>query len=262
MPDSEPQPLVVLVVDDNADILEAYARILREGGMEPLTASNGKAALEIAFRLRPVLVLVDQQGGGSCHTGARTCFGRRLAGNEKLKKLARMVGRMKLSALAIRKKVFERSSEELLEVEQGDALHRLLPHELLSLHHPILRKDFYRRFLDQELIQYSLRGIEEKGKGPMIVCLDGSGSMAGDKIRQARRAAQSLVSRLSDEPVLPPGIGKIIQLFWFLVFFDQVRVPCANEKDQIIGEPVAALHLVRIFRRFGNRFVQKQLLFV
>ena len=82
---------------------------------------------------------------------------------------------------ALNDKVFERSSEELLEVEQGDALHRLLPHELLSLHHPVLRKDFYRRFLDQELIQYSLRGVEDKGKGPMIVCLDGSSSMSGDK---------------------------------------------------------------------------------
>jgi uncharacterized protein with von Willebrand factor type A (vWA) domain len=125
--------------------------------------------------------------GNTIGTGERTPpgqkleLGRRLAGNEKLKKLARMVGRMKLSALAIRKKVFERSSEELLEVEQGDAIHRLLPHELLSLHHPVLRKDFYRRFLDQELIQYSLRGVEEKGKGPMIVCLDGSSSMSGDK---------------------------------------------------------------------------------
>ena len=128
-----------------------------------------------------------QTWGETIGTGERTPpgqkleLGRRLAGNEKLKKLARMVGRMKLNALALRKKVFERSSEELLEVEQGDALQRLLPHELLTLHHPVLRKDFYRRFLDQELIQYSLRGVEEKGKGPMIVCLDGSSSMSGDK---------------------------------------------------------------------------------
>ena len=113
--------------------------------------------------------------------GQKLELGRRLAGNEKLKKLARMVGRMKFQAMALRKKIFERSSEELLEIEQGDALHRLLPNELLSLHHPILRKDFQRRFLDRELIQYSLRGIEEKGKGPMIVCLDGSSSMSGDK---------------------------------------------------------------------------------
>jgi uncharacterized protein with von Willebrand factor type A (vWA) domain len=128
-----------------------------------------------------------QTWGDTIGTGSRTPpgqkleLGRRLAGNEKLKKLARMVGRMKFHAQALRKKVFERASEELLEVEQGDALHRLLPHELLSLHHPVLRKDFYRRFLDQELIQYSLRGVEEKGKGPMIVCLDGSSSMSGDK---------------------------------------------------------------------------------
>ena len=113
--------------------------------------------------------------------GQKLELGKRLAGNEKLKKLARMVGRMKFHAMALRKKVFERSSEEVLEVERGDSLQRLLPHEMVALHHPILRKDFHRRFLDQELLQYSLRGVEEKGKGPMIVCLDGSSSMAGDK---------------------------------------------------------------------------------
>ncbi|MGE5216658.1 MAG: hypothetical protein ACM3SP_06615 [Chloroflexota bacterium] len=159
--------------------------------------------------------------GDAIGTGARTPpgqkleLGRRLAGNDKLKRLARMVGRMKLSALALRKKVFERSSEELLEVEQGDALHRLLPHELLSLHHPVLRKDFYRRFLDQELIQYSLRGVEEKGQGPMIVCLDGSSSMSGDKeiwskavtltlleiARKQRRRFRSICFSSADTPL-------------------------------------------------------------
>lgn len=140
-----------------------------------------------------------QTWGDTIGTGSRTPpgqkleLGRRLAGNEKLKKLARMVGRMKFHAQALRKKVFERSSEELLEVEQGDALHRLLPHELITLHHPLLRKDFYRRFLDQELIQYSLRGVEEKGKGPMIVCLDGSSSMSGDKEVWAKAVTLTLL---------------------------------------------------------------------
>jgi uncharacterized protein with von Willebrand factor type A (vWA) domain len=131
--------------------------------------------------------------GGRTPPGQKLELGRRLSGNEKLKKLARMVGRMKFQAFALRKKVFERSSEELLEVEQGDALQRLLPHEMLSLHHPVLRKDFYRRFLDQELIQYSLRGIEEKGKGPMIVCLDGSSSMSGDKEIWSKAVALTLL---------------------------------------------------------------------
>ncbi|HXG50733.1 MAG TPA: hypothetical protein VNN77_04900 [candidate division Zixibacteria bacterium] len=125
--------------------------------------------------------------------GEKLELGKRLAGNDKLKKLARMVGRMKFHALGLRKKVFERASEEVLEVERGESLHRLLPHELLTLHHPTLRKDFYRRYLDQELIQYSLRGIEEKSKGPMIVCLDGSSSMAGDKEIWAKAVALTLL---------------------------------------------------------------------
>ena len=63
----------------------------------------------------------------------------------------------------------------------GAELSRLLPPELLSLRHPVLRRDFSRRFLDGELLVYALRAREEKGRGPMIVCLDGSSSMAGDK---------------------------------------------------------------------------------
>ena len=148
-------------------------------------------------------------------SGKKLELGKRLAGNEKLKKLARMVGRMKFHALALRKKVFERSSQELLDVERGDSLNRLLPFELTALHHPVLQKDFRRRFLDQELLQYSLRGIEEKGKGPMVVCLDGSSSMTGDKeiwskavtltlleiARRQRRAFRSICFSSEETPL-------------------------------------------------------------
>ena len=155
--------------------------------MEKQAASRFQAeAIKVARQLEDTAEEAEQWSltlgsGYRSPPGRQLELGKRLAGNEKLKKLSRMVGRMKFHALALRKKVFERSSEEILEVERGDSIHRLLPHELLMLHHPVLRKDFSRRFLDQELLQYSLRGIEEKGKGPMVVCLDGSSSMAGDK---------------------------------------------------------------------------------
>ena len=155
--------------------------------IEAQTANRLQAeAIKVAQELEDATEQAESWGsslGSGQHSppGEKLELGKRLAGNEKLKKLARMIGRMKFHALALRKKVFERSSEEVLEVERGDSIHRLLPHEMLTLHHPILRKDFQRRFLDQELLQYSLRGVEEKGKGPMVVCLDGSSSMAGDK---------------------------------------------------------------------------------
>ena len=113
--------------------------------------------------------------------GRQIELGKRLAGNDKLKKLATMVGRMKHQALALRRKDFERTNDEVFEVGVGAELSRLLPHELLSLQHPVLRQDFIRRFVDNELLQYDLRGVEAQGKGPLIVCLDGSSSMQGDK---------------------------------------------------------------------------------
>ena len=170
-------------------LLRHKANRLREEiqQLEPQAANRFQAeAIKVARQLEDAAEEAEQWGstlgtGYRSPPGQKLELGKRLAGNEKVKKLARMVGRMKFHALALRKKIFERSSEEILEVERGDLFSRLLPHELMTLHHPILRKDFYRRFLDQELLQYSLRGIEEKGKGPMVVCLDGSSSMAGDK---------------------------------------------------------------------------------
>jgi len=147
--------------------------------------------------------------------GRQIELGKHLAGNEKLKKLAVMVGRMKQHALALRRKIFERTSEELFEVGLGNEISRLLPHELVTLRHPTLRKDFSRRFIEGGLLLYSLRGIEEKGRGPVVVCLDGSSSMMGDKevwakaltltlleiARRQRRLFRSICFSSADTPL-------------------------------------------------------------
>lgn len=189
--------------------------------LEVKTASGFQAkAIEVARQLEDVAEETEHWSltigsGYRSPAGRKLELGKRLAGNEKLRKLARMVGRMKFHALALRKNVFERSSEEILAVQRGDRIERLLPHEFLTLHQPILRRDFYRRFLDQELFQYSLRGIEEKGKGPMVVCLDGSSSMAGEKeiwskavtltlleiARRQRRLFRSICFSSADTPL-------------------------------------------------------------
>jgi uncharacterized protein with von Willebrand factor type A (vWA) domain len=119
--------------------------------------------------------------GERSRPGTQIELGKKLADNPKLKQLGRMVGRMRAYALALRRKMFERADSEMYEVGTGAELSRLLPHELLALRHPVLRRDFARRFLDAELLQYALRAPDDKGKGPMVVCIDGSSSMAGDK---------------------------------------------------------------------------------
>src|SRR5205814_10045337 len=87
----------------------------------------------------------------------------------------------------------ERAREEVFDVRFGSDLERLLPPELLALHHPLLRRDFARRLVEGRLLSYSLRGAEERGRGPMIVCLDGSSSMAGDKEIWSKAVALTLL---------------------------------------------------------------------
>ena len=78
-------------------------------------------------------------------------------------------------------------------VEWGADLSHLLPPELLALRHPLLRRDFLRRLVEGRLLSYQLRGTDERGRGPMIVCLDGSGSMAGEKEIWSKAVALTLL---------------------------------------------------------------------
>ena len=80
--------------------------------------------------------------------GERLELGRRLARNKKLGELARMVGRFKQDARAIRKRTLERGVAEAYDIERGADLGRMIPSELVAMHHPILRHDFHRRLLE------------------------------------------------------------------------------------------------------------------
>ena len=54
--------------------------------------------------------------GGQHVAGAQIELGHRLASNPKLRRLAALVGRMREQALALRRTLFERASEEVFAV--------------------------------------------------------------------------------------------------------------------------------------------------
>ena len=119
--------------------------------------------------------------GGRLPAGERLELGRRLARNKKLGELARLVGRFKQDARALRHQTFERGVAEAYDIERGSELGRMIPSELVAMHHPQLSRDFRRRLLEGSILQYRLREDEQKGKGPMVVCVDVSSSMEGQK---------------------------------------------------------------------------------
>lgn len=56
---TKPEPLKILVVDDEAAIRNLLDDLLGDEGYEVCTASNGRAALELVQRERPDLILMD-----------------------------------------------------------------------------------------------------------------------------------------------------------------------------------------------------------
>src|SRR6266404_2313560 len=74
--------------------------------------------------------------GGRLPAGERLELGRRLARNKKLGELARLVGRFKQDARALRRRTLDRGVAEAYDVERGSEIGRLIPAELVALHHP------------------------------------------------------------------------------------------------------------------------------
>jgi uncharacterized protein with von Willebrand factor type A (vWA) domain len=103
----------------------------------------------------------------------------RLSEKDKLKKLARMLGRFRRMAIHSQKTKITHGLDEVHDMETGNDLEKVLPSELVNLRHPVLKQQFRRKFTEAQLLQYQLRGKEKAGKGPIICCVDSSGSMEG-----------------------------------------------------------------------------------
>jgi len=99
-----------------------------------------------------------------------------LSKNESLKKIAEWAGRFK----AIAQKKQKNKHVETIDrsgVTLGVDVERLLPSELAAFKNPVTKMDFLRRFAENQTMMYAPEGKENLGRGPIILCLDQSGSM-------------------------------------------------------------------------------------
>jgi len=117
--------------------------------------------------------------GGSLRLKAE--LAKRVLGSRKLQRIAKEAGRLMRIAAEKQRSRADHARDEVADIELGNELGRLLPSELVKLLCCHLRLDFARRFYERALMQYRLKGKERQGKGPIIVCLDSSGSMRGEK---------------------------------------------------------------------------------
>lgn len=112
--------------------------------------------------------------------------------NKTLRLLAKMVGRMKRLAQGFQAKKINKTPEEIVDVETGNDLKRVLPAEMLFLTNPKTRMIFYKKYYEMSLLQYKKTGVEKAGKGPIFLMTDESGSMSGNRIIWAKAVGLAL----------------------------------------------------------------------
>ncbi len=119
---------------------------------------------------------------------------------DQLKELADALGRMEASSS--KAGLEQGGSEEVVGVHYGGEVALALPSELGLLGDPETEDLFYQRYVEQRLISLELTGAGMGGsaqgdeKGPVIACIDTSGSMEGPPEMAAKALVLALCRRV------------------------------------------------------------------
>lgn len=156
-----------------------------------------KKATEAADRHNSAMSAFGQgSGAGTPQTaspGMKKKLAEKLVNNDHLRKIAELAGRFRRIALDKQKSKTKYGTDEISDITVGDDVARLIPSEMMKLCHPTMKYDFFKRYLERNLLQYQLRGREKEGRGPLIVCIDESGTMSGNRDVWAKAVAMALL---------------------------------------------------------------------
>lgn len=152
------------------------------GKLDKAIADGAQEALgEIAGALQAAEAIGCGSGPGQLSrvTGPRDEILNALRSNLELRRIATLAGRLKVSARAAQKSKARYVPEQIVDVTIGGEISRLLPSELVALASPELELLELKRLVERQALEYSLDGHEKKDRGPLILCVDESGSMRG-----------------------------------------------------------------------------------
>jgi len=117
-----------------------------------------------------------------------------LRSDARLARIAAVAGRVRCSAKKAQQgKRVVGGREEIADVEIGSDVQRLLPSESVFLADDDLELLLLRKLVEGQAMQYRLQGRERAERGPLVVLLDGSGSMSGARHEWACGVALALL---------------------------------------------------------------------
>lgn len=131
------------------------------------------------------------------HSASRTTAPREqvraaLAASPKLQRIAALAGRLRLAAREKQANKAVHGAEEVCDVKPGADLARLLPSEAMLLASPETEMLLFRKLHERNAQTYELRGRETRVRGPVLIAIDGSGSMSGSREEWSKAVALAL----------------------------------------------------------------------
>jgi uncharacterized protein with von Willebrand factor type A (vWA) domain len=132
-----------------------------------------------------------------------------LGKNPKIKEIVKMLGRMRLEALSVKRSRIIHSSPVRRGVETVgiEGIERVIPDELATL---ALGEEgealFLKKLLDEDLLAYSYKNPVVETHGPILLAVDGSGSMAGPKEVWAKALAIATILQAKKEKRKSHGV--------------------------------------------------------
>ena len=117
---------------------------------------------------------------------------RRVRNDPALRRISELAGRFRRVAASRQRQKVSHGLDDVVGVEPGGDVGRLLPSELAQLAVPELELDTLRRIVERQAMCREHNAVEPVGKGPIIVVVDESGSMEGAKAHTAKALALAL----------------------------------------------------------------------
>jgi uncharacterized protein with von Willebrand factor type A (vWA) domain len=121
--------------------------------------------------------------GRNASKAMRADTARKLAGltanREAIKRVAEIAGRLRRVAMAEQDKKARKGTDEVVGVETGRDLERVIAAEWAASDDPELADLFLARYTEGSLVQLDIEAKNPEGRGPIVVCVDCSASMRG-----------------------------------------------------------------------------------
>lgn len=116
-----------------------------------------------------------------------------LKNSRKLKEIAEFLGRLKMLKFREGRDKTKKGYQEVTDITESNKIEKMLVSEMLGLMDEDLKLHWLTKVFQGKLLTYKLKGKSKNERGPIVCCIDSSGSMSGNPEIWSKGVAMGLL---------------------------------------------------------------------